>query len=31
MDCKEMEIEASEFDCHGLEIEFPIVIFGGDY
>ena len=26
-----METTASGFDCQGLEIDFPIVIFGGDY
>lgn len=26
-----MKIAASEFACQGLEIDFPIVIFGGDY
>lgn len=26
-----MEAAASEFACQGLEIDFPIVIFGGDY
>lgn len=26
-----MEAAASEFVCQGLEIDFPIVIFGGDY
>lgn len=30
-DCNEMEAAASEFACQGLEIDFPIVIFGGDY
>lgn len=25
-----MEAAASEFACQGLEIDFPIVIFGGD-
>lgn len=30
-DCNEMETAASEFACQGLEIDFPIVIFGGDY
>jgi len=28
---KELTHAASEFDCQGLELDFPIVMFGGDY
>lgn len=30
-DCEKLKIAASEFACQGLEIDFPIVMFGGDY
>lgn len=30
-DCEKLEIAASEFLCQGLEIDMPIVVFGGDY
>ncbi|WP_373600707.1 DNA/RNA helicase domain-containing protein [Paraclostridium bifermentans] len=30
-ECNYMNSAASEFACQGLEIDFPIVIFGGDY
>lgn len=30
-DCEELKIAASEFLCQGLEIDMPIVMFGGDY
>ncbi len=30
-DCEKLEIAASEFACQGLEIDFPIVMFSGDY
>ncbi len=28
---KELETAASEFACQGLELDFPLVCFGGDY
>lgn len=30
-DCTNLNIATSEFLCQGLEIDLPIVIFGGDY
>lgn len=30
-DCENFNIAASEFTCQGLEIDFPVVMFGGDY
>lgn len=30
-DCEKFNIAASEFTCQGLEIDFPVVMFGGDY
>ena len=30
-DCKNMDIAASEFVCQGLELDWPFVIFGGDF
>ncbi len=30
-DCEKLKIAASEFACQGLEIDFPIVVFGGEY
>lgn len=30
-DCEKFNIAASEFICQELEIDFPIVMFGGDY
>lgn len=29
--CEELHLAASEFLCQGLELEMPIVMFGGDY
>ncbi|MGG7160082.1 DNA/RNA helicase domain-containing protein [Clostridium baratii] len=29
--CTNLEIAASEFLCQGLEIDYPVIIFGGDY
>lgn len=30
-ECEKFNIAASEFTCQGLEIDFPVVMFGGDY
>lgn len=30
-ECKQLQKAASEFLCQGLEVDFPIVTFGGDY
>lgn len=30
-DCKKMNIAASEFICQGLELDWPFVLFGGDF
>ena len=30
-DCKKMSSAASEFVCQGLELDWPFVLFGGDF